>query len=93
MRDPRITRLAEVLVQYSVGVKKGQFVRIRGPVVSSPLIKEIYAQVIQAGGFPRVVVELKELEEIFFKTAGDEQLDFVDPVSKFEMEKIISFLS
>ena len=38
MRDPRFTRLADVLVNYSVGVKKGQLVRISGPPVSHPLV-------------------------------------------------------
>ena len=30
MRDPRFARLADILVNYSVGVKKDQLVRING---------------------------------------------------------------
>ena len=31
MRDPRLEKLADVLVNYSVGVKPGQLVRISSP--------------------------------------------------------------
>ena len=52
MRDPRLAKLADVLVNYSVGVKKDQLVRISGPPVSQPLIVELYRKVLAAGGHP-----------------------------------------
>ena len=54
MRDVRLEKLADVLVNYSVGVKKDQLVRISGPPVSQPLIVELYRKVIAAGGHPSV---------------------------------------
>ena len=54
MRDPRLQKLASVLVNYSVGVKKGQIVRISGPPVSQPLIVALYEKVLEAGGHPAV---------------------------------------
>ena len=38
MRDPRLENLADVIVNYSAGVKRGQIVRISGPAVASPLV-------------------------------------------------------
>src|SRR4051812_22948920 len=49
MRDPRFEKLADVLVNYSVGVKPGQIVRISGPPVSQPLVVELYRKVLAAG--------------------------------------------
>ena len=88
MRDPRLERLADVIVNYSVGVKKGQLVRISGPTLAAPLITEIYRKVLAAGGNPFVRLNLEELEEIFYKTASDEQLQFLNPIGLTEYEKV-----
>ena len=52
MRDPRIEKLADVLVHYSVGVKKDNLVRITGPAPARPLIVAVFRKVIEAGGHP-----------------------------------------
>jgi aminopeptidase len=88
MRDPRLKKLAEVLVNYSVGVKKGQLVRINGAAVAEALVVEIYREVIKAGGHPMVRMGPEETSEIFFKNASEEQLGYLNPVAKFEIETI-----
>jgi len=88
MRDPRLAKLADVLVNYSVGVAKDQVVRISGPPVGQPLVVELYRQVIAAGGHPVVRMAPEELEEVFLKHASDAQLGFVNPIQKFEYERI-----
>jgi aminopeptidase len=88
MRDPRLEKLADVLVNYSVGVKKDQVVRISGPPVSQPLIIELYRKVVTAGGHPFARMAPEELGEIFLKTATDEQLKYVSPIALFEGERI-----
>jgi aminopeptidase len=88
MHDPRLTKLAQVLVNYSVGVKPGQLVRINGGPISSPLVLEIYRAVVRAGGNPMVRMALDELSEILLKEGSDEQLRYVNPVAAFEGEKI-----
>ena len=88
MRDPRLEKLADVLVNYSVGVKKDQLVRISGPAIAQPLMVELYRKVLLAGGHPFVRMGPEEASEIFLKHASDEQLRFINPVSLLEYEKI-----
>ena len=88
MRDPRFDKLADVLVNYSVGVKNGQLVRISGPPVSQPLIVSLYEKVIEAGGYPSVRMVPEELNEIFLKKANDDQLRFCNPISVYEYERL-----
>jgi len=88
MRDPRLQKLAGVLVNYSVGVKKGQLVRISGPPVSQPLIIELYHKVLEAGGHPAVRMVPEELNEIFLRKANEDQLRFCNPISQYEYEKL-----
>jgi aminopeptidase len=88
MRDPRLAKLSDVLVNYSVGVRSGQSVRISGSPVAQPLIVELYRTVLQAGGHPLVRVVPDELGEIFYKTASDEQLRYFSPLTIQEIEQI-----
>ena len=88
MRDPRLQKLADVLVNYSVGVKKDQLVRISGPHVAQPLMLEIMLKVLHAGGHPYIRATFEEDGELFLKHASDEQLKFLNPINVFEYEKM-----
>lgn len=77
MADLRIEKLAQVLVDYSVAVRPGDKVIVNGDTLAEPLIKEIYARVLQAGGHPLVMCTLSGMEEIFFRYASDEQLEHI----------------
>jgi aminopeptidase len=88
MRDSRLQKLADVLVNYSVAAKKGQFVRISGTPGSVPLVTEVFRQVVAAGAHPTVHCVPEELGEIMLKHGSDEQLSFLNPVSMFEYERI-----
>ncbi len=82
MVDPRLIRLAETLVNYSVKVKSGDWVLIRGDVVSEPLVVEVVRAVIEAGGFPDVSLSSDDIMETYLRTSNEKQLKWVSPVSK-----------
>jgi aminopeptidase len=88
MRDPRLDKLADVLVNYSVGVKPGRLVRISGPPVAQPLIVAVYRKVVAAGGHGMVRMNAEELSEILFKHGSDDQLKYVNPLAVAEYEQI-----
>jgi aminopeptidase len=88
MRDPRLGKLAQVLVNYSVCVAKDQLVRISAAAIAAPLVTELYEQVLLAGGHPMVRSGPEELQEIFFKNAGEAQLRYLNPITKYEVETI-----
>lgn len=80
MADPRVSKLAKVLVNYSVEIQGGQQALIRTSPVADELTLAVYEEVIKAGGHPLVVNDVPGTEEIFYKYASEEQLDFVSPV-------------
>src|SRR5947207_12992133 len=82
MRDPRIEKLADVLVNYSVGVKKGQLVRITSSIEGLPLVNEVFRKVLAAGGHPFTKINAEDTHEIFLKHASPEQLSYLNPISK-----------
>ncbi len=77
-----------MLVNYSVAVKKDQLVRVNGSATAMPLMLEIQRQVIAAGSHPMLRLAADEANEIFLKSASAEQLAYVNPVTKYEYEKI-----
>lgn len=88
MMDPRVETMARILVDYSVDVQPGQFVRIEGTPDGAPLILAIYRRVLQRGGNPWLRLTLDEAAEIFYKLAGDAQLDFVPKVTAQLVEEL-----
>ena len=74
MIDPRLERLADVLVNYSVAVRKGDLVAIHGNTASDPLVLCIYRAVLKAGGHPWVRLVPEDCEELFLKRASAAQL-------------------
>ena len=77
MADDRIEKLAQLIVEYSVAVRKGDRVAISSSTLAEPLLKEIYARVLQAGGHPFMLASFPDTEELFFRYASDDQLKYV----------------
>src|SRR5207247_7047206 len=88
MSDPRLARLGELIVGYSIGLKPGQVIRIDSPSVSTPLAEELYRASLLAGGYPYASVELESLPEILLAEGNGEQLDFVSPVAEIEIDRV-----
>lgn len=77
MTDLRLQRMAKVLVNYSIGVHKGERVAIRTSAIAAPLVREIYREAIRAGALPEVFISLPGLDEILFKEGSDEQITHI----------------
>lgn len=88
MTDPRLTRLAHVLVQYSLGVKPGQTVRLSGPELAFPLIIELFRAVLQAQAHPVLRLSLDACNELFLREASEAQLSYLYPLTLKEVETL-----
>ncbi len=93
MKDRRLEKLANVLVNYSLEIKKNDLFLISGSELTLPLIKEVYRQTLLLGAHPYVRLYDEDLSEIFYKNASDEQLRYVSPLSEFEVKKMDARLS
>jgi len=91
--DPRAQKLAKLLVNYSLKLKKGKLVRIQGEYVALPLIKACYEEALKVGAHPYVKIQAPELEEIHLKQAKKAQLEFVSPVARFEVGKLDALIA
>jgi aminopeptidase len=82
MVDQRIEKLADLMVNYSLGVKPGEKVLIRAHTVAEPLIKAMNRKILEAGGHPFMWLEFPGIEGDLMRYGSDEQIEFIpEPVN------------
>lgn len=84
--DIRIEKMADLLVNYSLGVNIGESVVIQGNTLAEPLVKLVYTKVLQAGGNPLLMIQPTGTEELYYKYASNEQLQHVPSPEKLIIE-------
>jgi aminopeptidase len=86
MSDPRINKLASVLIHYSLEVKPGQMMRIVTHPIAEELTLAVYEEAVKAGANVFIQNIVPGTDEIFYKYASDVQVDFVSPIRKLVTE-------
>lgn len=82
MYDDFNEKLARLVVQYSVNIQPGDQVLLRGDVIAVDLVREIYREVIQAGGhILSNTLKFSAQDELFYTYATEDQLAFLNPVA------------
>lgn len=84
MRDSRLNKMAEVIVQYSLNVKPGDQVWMTGELGSLPLLEALYERLIIAGAHVKTTIIPPGWDEIFFKYASENQLKHTCPFTLHE---------
>ncbi len=81
MPDPRVTRLAHLLVDYSTEIQRDDQVLIWAPASTTgmPLMLALYERVLERGGHPHLAPFLRGPDDIFFRFAQEHQLDYISP--------------
>jgi aminopeptidase len=86
--DPRVDRLADLIVGYSLDLGEGDVVRIDGFDVAAPLTLAIYRSALSAGALPYTNVGLDGLLELLLDSGSEEQLAYISPTQWKEIETI-----
>src|ERR671916_2372033 len=93
MKDERIRKLARVLVDYSVGAGEGEQVIVSGGVAAEPLIKEVYARLLDVGAVPIPQVQLPGMQELYFGHAQEHHYEETPSVVRSIYEGADAFIS
>jgi len=86
MTDSHISKLAKVLVNYSLELKKGDKFRLRASPNAKELAMTVYEEAIHAGAYIIYTHNFEELYELLLKYGTDEQIEFVSPDEKLILE-------
>ena len=74
MKDPRVARLAEILVSYSTKVKPGDKVLFEAFDLDDDVVTQVVAAIYQAGGVPFVTLKHNSVLRALFNGATEEQM-------------------
>ena len=86
MPDLRVSKLAKLLVNYSISLKPGDQFVLRTSPLAEELNLAVYEEAIKAGANVFVQQSIPGADEIFYKYASNAQLDFVSPVRRLVVE-------
>jgi aminopeptidase len=93
MTDPRMKKLAELLVNYSVEVQPGEWVVINANVAAMPLINQVYREVIKAGGNPSLLLSSDEMDLALLEEGNEDQLKWISPATLLSYEKVAASIT
>ena len=93
MKDERLKKLARVLVDYSIGAGEGEQVVVSGGAAAEPLIKEVYARLLDVGAIPIPQVSLPGMQELFFGHAREFHYEKTPTVVRALYEGADAFIS
>ncbi len=92
MTDPRVQKLAQVLVHYSLDLREGEEFSLSTTPLAEELSLAVYEEAIKAGAQVLVQNQLPGFEEIFFKLGSDAQIQYISPVQSLVIEKFNAML-
>lgn len=90
MADPRVEKLAQILVEHSTETQPGDRVAIEATTAAEPLVRALCAAILERGGHPHPLLELTDQDEILFAHANDEQLEFTPTFRKLAYDQFES---
>jgi aminopeptidase len=67
-------KLAHILIDHSVQIKPGDRAAIWATTAAEPLVRELYALVLQRGGFPHLLLDLPEQDRLMFELGQEEHI-------------------
>jgi aminopeptidase len=77
MKDVRVEKMAQILVDYSVEVKENDLVGIRGSYVAEPLMLALYRRCLEKGAHPMIRAHIPAAQPLFYRFAKDHQLEYI----------------
>ena len=92
MQHNILNKYAQLLVNYSLEVQPGERVMVDSTTLAEPLIREIYREILKAGGIPHIDMKFRGQNRILIDTANDEQLAYISPLYAKAMEEFECYL-
>lgn len=92
MTDPRIDKLADILIGYSTRVQPGEKVLIEAYDLPDPVITALVARVARAGGLPFVTVKRNRVLRALYQNATEEQMRLTGEFERLRMEEMDAYI-
>jgi aminopeptidase len=88
VNDPRLERLAALLLDYSLSIEPQKMLRLEGYDAASPLLLALYRAAIERGVNPYTGILLEEADEVLLEEGSLEQIDFLSDIDWAEIDAV-----
>ena len=89
MADARTEKLASILVNHSLEVKRGETVLISSSSeLAKPLVVEVFREVMRRGAHPLTSIAFEETANVFYELATKPQLDNFPKIKFYEAKNV-----
>jgi aminopeptidase len=92
MIDPRITKLADTLVNYSCAVQSGEKILIEAIDVPPEFATECVRLAAERGAHPLVLLKSNQVDRALRRHATREQFELIAQVEKLQMENVQCYI-
>ncbi len=93
MKDPRIEKLAKVLVGYSCRLKKGEKILIEAIDIPSEAVSTLINEVVAKGGIPLVTIKQSAVLRDLYRNATEEGMRLTGEIEKIRMERMQAYIA
>ncbi|MGD2155241.1 MAG: aminopeptidase [Anaerolineales bacterium] len=90
MIDPRLQKLARILVEHSASIQAGDRVAIEATTVAEPLVRALIAEILKNEGYAYPLLSLQNEEELLFTYGNEKQLSNIHPFREMAYEQFES---
>jgi aminopeptidase len=88
MKDTRVEKVADIIVDYSMKISTGDKVAIHSSYLAEPLILALYRRCLERGAHPMIRATLPHASPIFYGVASDAQLEYIWETEKWLIENL-----
>lgn len=92
MTDPRITKLAQLLINYSCALKKDEKILIEAIDIPHNFTSALIQAAAQAGGHPLVLLKSNQVTRALMNSAGQPTWDLAAQVERLQMEHVQCYI-
>ncbi len=92
MKDPRVAKLADVLVGYSTRVQPGEKVLVEAYDIPDAVVTTLVDRIAEAGGLPFVTVKRNSVLRSLYKNATEEQMRLTGEFEKARMAEMDAYI-
>ncbi|MBN1826499.1 MAG: aminopeptidase [Candidatus Eisenbacteria bacterium] len=96
MQDPRMDKLADLLIGHSTHLKKGEAVLIEATDIPREMVSALIRRAAEAGGTPLLLLKDNQLMRQLVQTGTPDQVEgrmkLIGSVERFQMEKVQAYI-
>ena len=92
MKDPRVAKLADILIGYSTRVQPGEKVLIEATEIPDEVVSALVNRIAEAGGLPFVTRKSNSVLRALLHNATEEQMRLTGEFEKARMEQMDAYL-